>query len=297
MTTDEGPRLGAGRPLRARPGRRRAWEAVACLCASVLPWTGPTAAPPVVVELGDPRGTVVTIDDEGEAYRLAVSMVPVRSFDAGSDRQANRDLARAAALSALSKHLKVGPRQELALGGVTAGAGRIDGERFAVAFTAPKSGLEIVDRPDGLARLKIDPEFAPYLLAEPLLMETEGAKLIRLEDGRILVLGVASSALKDGTAADRKRAETIARQRALAHIVAEKTGVQVARAESVEKKTSVTVTVQGEERATSVAEYLETTRSRVQGATRDFPVVGRWTSADGTLFTVAVGGFIVLPKE
>ena len=157
--------------------------------------------------------------------------------------------------------------------------------------------MKIVDKPVAVAATRIDPEFAGYLLADPLLMEVEGAKVIRLEDDRILVLGVASSALKDGTAADRKRAETIARQRALAHIVAEKTGVQVARAETFDKKTTVTISDDAGEKAESVAEYLETTQAKVRGATRDFPIVGRWTSDDGTLFTVAVGGFLAAAAE
>ena len=164
-------------------------------------------------------------------------------------------------------------------------------------FRSPKAGVKIVDRPAESTKPRLDPEFAPYLLAEPLLMETEGAKVLRLEDGRVLVLGVASSALKDGSAADRKRAETIAKQRALAHIVSEKTGMQVARAETILKKTSVTIDAEAGEKAESVAEYLETTQAKVRGATRDFPIVGRWTSDDGTLFTVAVGGFLEAAEE
>jgi len=257
----------------------------------------PAAGEPAVVQLGDPRKTVVAIVDDGTNYRLAVTMLAVKSFDAGSDREANRSLARGSALTALSKHLAVGARREVSLSGLQAGGERLDGDRFALTFTVPKSGVKIVDKPVAVAATRIDPEFAGYLLADPLLMEVEGAKVIRLEDDRILVLGVASSALKDGTAADRKRAETIARQRALAHIVAEKTGVQVARAETFDKKTTVTISDDAGEKAESVAEYLETTQAKVRGATRDFPIVGRWTSADGTLFTVAVGGFFAAAAE
>jgi len=255
----------------------------------------PTAAEPVVIELGDPRKTVVAVEDDGTAYRLAVTMLAVTSFDSGSDREANRSLARSSAITALSKHLRVGKKQQLALSGVTAGGERIEGGRFALAFTVPKGGVKVEDRPAGFAAVKLDPAFADFLLADPLLMEVEGAKVVRLEDDRVLVLGVASSALKDGSAADRKRAETIARQRALAHIVAEKTGVQVARAERFDKKT--TVTIDDGEHATSVAEYFETTQAKVRGATRDFPIVGRWTSDDGTLLSVAVGGIIDPPAK
>lgn len=257
----------------------------------------PAVAEPVVIEMGDARRTVVTITDDGRDYALAVRMLAVKSFDEPSDREANRGLSRAAALSALTRHLKVGQRQELVVREFRAGAETTEEGTFRLSFAVPKSGVKVVERPAPDAGKKIDPEFAPYLLADPLLMELEGAKVIRLDDGRVLVLGVASSALKDASAADRKRAETIARQRALAHIVAEKTGVQVARAETIDRKTTVTIDADAGERAESVAEYLETTQARVKGGTRDFPIVGRWTSDDGTLFTVAVGGFFKLPAD
>jgi len=41
------------------------------------------------------------------------------------------------------------------------------------------------------------------LKANPLLIEVTGAKVIFLKDGRRIVLGVASTAIKDGTAKDR----------------------------------------------------------------------------------------------
>jgi hypothetical protein len=176
------------------------------------------------------------------------------------------------------------------------------GRRFTMAFTVPRAAVKVVERNDGAAtNLRLDPEFAPYLTADPLLMEMEGAKIVKLDAGlertadepvRVLVLGVASSVLKDGSAADRKRAETVARNRAYAHIVAEKTGVQVARSETLDKKVVVTIEEDGRETGSSVSEYLETTRADLQGRTRAFPVVGRWTSPDGTLFYVAVGGIL-----
>jgi hypothetical protein len=185
--------------------------------------------------------------------------------------------------------------------GLVAGTESVAGDRFKIAFNVSKAGVKVVERPTGAANLRLDPEFAGYLTADPLLMEVEGAKVIRLDAGldttadeprRLLVLGVASSAIQDGSAADRKRAETIARNRAYAHIVAEKTGLTVARSETIGKKTTVTIDEDGRETGTSVAEYLETTQAGVKGMTKGFPIVGRWTSADGTLFYVAVGGII-----
>ena len=261
----------------------------------------PALARAATIDLGGPREATVEIDGTGETYALGVSARAVKSFDDGSDREANRSLARSFALTALSRHLKLAATQELSVTGLVAGAESLAGDRFKIAFNAPKAGVKVVERPTGAANLRLDPEFAGILMADPLLMEVEGAKVIRLDAGleamsdepvRLLVLGVASSALQDGSAADRKRAETIARNRAYAHIVAEKTGLTVARSETVAKKTIVTIEEDGRETGTSVAEYLESTQAGVKGMTKGFPIVGRWTSPDGTLFYVAVGGIL-----
>ena len=261
----------------------------------------PALARAATIDLGGPREATVEIDSTGETYALGVSARAVKSFDDGSDREANRSLARSFALTALSRHLKLTATQELSVTGLVAGAESLAGERFKIAFNAPKAGVKVVERPTGAANLRLDPEFAGILMADPLLMEVEGAKVIRLDAGleamsdepvRLLVLGVASSALQDGSAADRKRAETIARNRAYAHIVAEKTGLTVARSETVAKKTIVTIEEDGRETGTSLAEYLESTQAGVKGMTKGFPIVGRWTSPDGTLFYVAVGGIL-----
>ena len=261
----------------------------------------PALARAATIDLGGPREAKVEIDSTGETYALGVSARAVKSFDDGSDREANRSLARSFALTALSRHLKLTATQELSVTGLVAGAESLAGDRFKIAFNAPKAGVKVVERPTGAANLRLDPEFAGILMADPLLMEVEGAKVIRLDAGleamsdepvRLLVLGVASSALQDGSAADRKRAETIARNRAYAHIVAEKTGLTVARSETVAKKTIVTIEEDGRETGTSVAEYLESTQAGVKGMTKGFPIVGRWTSPDGTLFYVAVGGIL-----
>ena len=261
----------------------------------------PALARAATIDLGGPREAKVEIDGTGETFSLSVSARAVKSFDDGSDREANRALARSFALTALSRHLKLTATQELSVSGLQAGAESLAGDRFKIAFNVPKAGVKVVERPAGAANLRLDPEFAGILTADPLLMEVEGAKVIRLDAGleatsdepvRLLVLGIASSALQDGSAADRKRAETIARNRAYAHIVAEKTGLTVARSETIGKKTTVTIEEDGRETGTSVAEYLESTQASVKGMTKGFPIVGRWTSPDGTLLYVAVGGIV-----
>lgn len=137
--------------------------------------------------------------------------------------------------------------------------------------------------------LEIDDDFRPYLTANALLMEVAGAKIVRdQKSGRNVVLAVASTPINDGSSKDRIRAEKVCRAKALASVVAERHGVQVARYERL--KDQVTATIEhGEERATSVSELLQITETKVKGIARDMPVIGRWKSRDGDTFYLAIG--------
>ena len=138
------------------------------------------------------------------------------------------------------------------------------------------------------SEIEIEKPFDTYLRSNVLLMEVTGAKVIRLGNDRQVVLTVASTLLKDKTAKDRLRAEKVCRIKALASVVAEKRGVQVSHVEKIEEKT--VVVLDGEkEKAKSVSEALQVTKTKVEGITRDMPVVGRWKSKDGDVFYLALG--------
>jgi hypothetical protein len=148
--------------------------------------------------------------------------------------------------------------------------------------------------PPGFTEVRIEPPFERYLRANPLLMEIGGAKIIRTSQGRRLVVSVASTVLKDDSASERLRAERVCRTKALASVVAERTGVQIAHSEELKDKTIVVI-IDGREKAKSVSELLEVTRSKVSGIAKDMPVVGRWKSKDGTIFYLAIG--VICDKE
>jgi hypothetical protein len=136
--------------------------------------------------------------------------------------------------------------------------------------------------------VRIDKQFDRYLQANPLLMELAGAKVIRMANGNRIVMSVASTTLKDGSADERLRAIRVCRENALAHFVAEREGVQVAHVEVVEKKV-VIVLDENKEKATSVTKVLQLTKTKVQGLAKGMQVVGRWKSADGKVFYLALG--------
>lgn len=142
--------------------------------------------------------------------------------------------------------------------------------------------------------VEIEAEFEPYLTSHRLLMEVAGSKVIRLADGSHVVIAVGSTVLKDPSAKERLRAEKVCRVKALASLVAQKQGIQIAHTEEVKEET-VIVLENAKERATSVMEVLEITKSKVEGITRDMPVIGRWRSKDGETFYLAIGA--ILDKE
>lgn len=134
----------------------------------------------------------------------------------------------------------------------------------------------------------LDKPYQPYLLGNPLLMEVAGAKIVRLENGHRVLLAVGSVVLKDDKPKTRLDAEKVCRIKALASIVAEKQGVQVAHVEKVEERT-VIVIEDGKEKGKSVEEVMQITRTEVRGLAPGMSVVGRWKSRDGQILYVAMG--------
>lgn len=141
---------------------------------------------------------------------------------------------------------------------------------------------------DRFSAVEIVPPFDRCLLANPLLMEVTGAKIIALPGKRSVIVAVASTVMKDNSSADRLRAEKVCRAKALAYVVQERKGVQVFHTEESKDKTTV-VHRDGKETGKSVSEYLEITKTKVEGIAKDMPVVGRWKSKDGKVFYLAIG--------
>ncbi len=139
--------------------------------------------------------------------------------------------------------------------------------------------------------VEIEVDFEKYLISNPLLMEVAGAKVVRRKDGSNVVIAVGSTVLNDGSAKERLRAEKVSRVKALTSLVAEKQGVQIAHVEELKDET-VVVLENGTEKATSVMDLLKITKAKVEGITRDMPVIGRWRSAEGDTFYLAIGAII-----
>jgi hypothetical protein len=152
---------------------------------------------------------------------------------------------------------------------------------FLAAASVPAEGEKFRD-------VVLEEPYAAYLRANPLLMEVPGAKVIRLGGGRRMVLGVGLVALKDAKPKTRLDGERACQAKALASVVGERKGVQVAHVEKVKEKT-VVVIENGKETAKSVSEVMSLTETKVRGIARGMSVVGRWRSKDGAVLYVAMG--------
>jgi hypothetical protein len=143
----------------------------------------------------------------------------------------------------------------------------------------------------GFSDVRIEKPFDRYLRANPLLMESAGAKVIKLPKNRSLVLAVGSTVLKSNSAQERLRAEKVCRVKAFAALVQEQKGVQVFHSEESTDKT-VIVNVDGKEHGTNISKLLEITKTKVEGIAKDMPVIGRWKSSGGDVFYLAIGGIV-----
>jgi hypothetical protein len=134
--------------------------------------------------------------------------------------------------------------------------------------------------------IRIEPEYSNLFRANPLLMETPGAKIIETPKGFVLV-GVGSTVLKDKSASEKLRVEKVAAMKARAALVGEQKGIQV-----FEKKTNIeedtVLNEKGKEKGTSVSQYTQINEETICGAVKGTDIVGRWLSADGEIFYMAV---------
>ena len=136
--------------------------------------------------------------------------------------------------------------------------------------------------------IEIHPRFKTILVSNVLLMEVAGAKVVRLPGNRTAVVGVASTEVKKSSSSDRLRAEKVCRIKALANVIGEKQGVQVLHIEELKDETRVIFDDNGE-KASSVSTLMQVTKTKIEGIAKDMPIVGRWSSANGEVFYLAIG--------
>lgn len=134
--------------------------------------------------------------------------------------------------------------------------------------------------------------FSSVLKADPILLQYGGARIVRLpRTNQTMILSVASTAVKDNTAADRVRMQKVCRSKALAELLSQQKGLQVKYALRTEDMT-VVVFEDGKEETASLERTLEITSAQVEGFVQALPVVASWYSASGDMFFLAIGTMV-----
>jgi hypothetical protein len=101
------------------------------------------------LDLGGPRRVKARLTTSDEAYRIEVSMLPVRAFDATTNTDLNRTKARLYALQALVRHLSKRRDVQFVVSGATIRNAGIDGKRYVLTLVVPQKGVALFrkDRP------------------------------------------------------------------------------------------------------------------------------------------------------
>lgn len=160
-------------------------------------------------------------------------------------------------------------------------------EFISIIFTALT--LACTNTPDNFIEIDISPVFRRYLLADTLLMEYSGVKIIPEPDlNRNIVIIVESTALNGDASSSITKAEKILKAKALAKMAEEIHGSYISRTTKLEEKTVTRITNTTED-SINTSQLNDQIRSSVQGHVPGAPTVGKWLSMDRTVFYLAIG--------
>ena len=142
--------------------------------------------------------------------------------------------------------------------------------------------------PDSVVDIEIgNDEIEAILRRHPFFIETGGAKILRLEDGRALIVSIGMTDAAKSPIARR----TIAESKARAALVSQVNGVKVFTEKRVDEKMITKVTERGES-AIELCESTERIRSTSTGKIQGLGIIGTWIVKDENSFCLAVGRII-----
>ena len=137
------------------------------------------------------------------------------------------------------------------------------------------------------------PEFKPFLLSDPILLEVGGCKAFRTEDGKTVLIAVGIAEVKDQSAKDRIRRQKVAEQKAFGEL-AKHQEVEVTFFSERYKTTSI-LSQNGVESGSSQKISSSRITMKAEAYFDEMLTVGRWYSGDGKLFFLAKG--CIIPKK
>lgn len=96
-----------------------------------------------VVKLGGVRDVTATVSATDDAYHVVVEMLPVKAFDAATNRRLNLAKARGFALQALAKYVKAGKIGHFTVRGVEIEKSGTVGSAYRLSVTVPRDGVSL----------------------------------------------------------------------------------------------------------------------------------------------------------
>jgi hypothetical protein len=123
-----------------RPACVLAILTVCCSCITVRAEDKPEKK---TIEIGGLRQVQAVVTTIAKDYLVEVRLLPVRSFDEGTNMRLNRDKARESALLALAKHLSDKPAVEFTVSGATVEKTGMDGQFYTLSLRVPRTGVSV----------------------------------------------------------------------------------------------------------------------------------------------------------
>ena len=255
-----------------------------------------------------PRNATVEIFSTNGQWNISVRFVPVTSFEENKNLLESHRLALAIAEWGLLKELNAAPSQMLETTGLKKTAFSICKDVVKAGFVVPQEGVRLVERemsvrkqkegvvqntpmpewPDSVVDVEItNNEIEAILRRHPFFIKTGGAKILRLEDGRALIVSIGMTDASKEPIARQIIAESKARAALVSHV----NGVKVFTEKRVEEKTITKVTERGES-AFEFCESTERIRSTSTGKIQGLGIIGTWIVKDENSFCLAVGRII-----
>lgn len=255
-----------------------------------------------------PRAAVADISSTNGLWCISVGFVPVTSFDADKNLLENHRMAEMVARWGLLRELQASSSQKLEISGLEKISFSV-GRDFAKAeFSVPTKGVRLVlkdellhknnaspvqdnvmpEWPASVTNAKIsDKEIESILRKYPFFVETGGAKLLHLEDGRILMVAVGMT----DAAKSKIARQTVAESKARAALVSEVNGIKVFAEKRLDEKSVSTVSEKGEA-CFEIVESQEKVKSKSSGKIQSLEIIGTWELKSENLFCLAIGRII-----
>lgn len=141
-----------------------------------------------------------------------------------------------------------------------------------------------------IANAKILPEFKPFLLSDPILLDIGGCKAFQTADGKTVLIAVGYAEVKDQSPKDRILRQKIAEQRAFGEL-AKHQEVEVVHFSELHKAVTISSKDRSETGSLQKSHFSRTT-VKAEAYVEEMLTVGQWYSKDEKLFYLAKGCMI-----